>query len=108
ARGHKGRLEDQVLGRIAGDGELGEQHEIGAERRRLGARAARLLGIAVDIADDRIELRERDRERRGGAVVGSTGVHDGGVAVRYAGPQRYGVSAYGYGPSFTLACTNTP
>ena len=48
----------------------GKRHEVGAVRRGLGARAARLVGIAGDVADGRIELRERDRE-----AVGGTGVH---------------------------------
>ena len=48
----------------------GKRHEVGAVARGLGARAARLVGIAGDVADGRIELRDRDRQ-----AVGGTGVH---------------------------------
>ena len=39
-------------------------------RRRLCARAAHLVGVAGDVADGRIELRQGDRE-----AVGGSGVH---------------------------------
>ena len=47
------------------------------------ARAAHLLGIAGDVADGRIELRERD-----GEAVGGTGVHDNDVASGGSGARR--------------------
>ena len=65
------RLEHQVFRRIAGDEQLGKRHEIGAQRGRLVARAAHLVGIAGDVADGRIELRQRDIQ-----AVGGTGVHE--------------------------------
>ena len=71
AGGLEGRLEHQVLGRIAGDEQFGENDQIGALRGRLDARAAHFLGIAGDIADSRVELRDRDRE-----LIGRAGVHD--------------------------------
>ena len=51
--------------------------EIGALISRCGACAARFLGIAGDIADCRIELRDRDRE-----LIGRTGVHGIDLAPR--------------------------
>ena len=79
----EGRLQDQVLRRIAGDEQLGQHEEIGAAGRGLGPRRARLLQVAVDVADDRIELGDGDPDgigqgcchaarfsaaRRGGAI----------------------------------------
>ena len=46
AGAQEGRLVDQILRRIAGDEQLGEQHEVGALARRIGARLARLGEIA--------------------------------------------------------------
>ena len=51
-------------------------------RGRGRARAAHLFGVAGDVADGRIELRERD-----GEAVGGAGVHDMDVARRVAPPQ---------------------
>ena len=45
-------------------------HEIGAEGGGLGARVAQPREIAVDIADDRRDLRERDNEAVGGSGHG--------------------------------------
>ena len=47
----------------------GNTIEVGAVGGRLGARAAHLLGIAGNVADNRIELGDGDREPVG------TGVH---------------------------------
>src|SRR5262249_15980529 len=63
------RLEHEVFGRIAGDEQLREHHEVGALGSRLRARVPRLLGVTGDIADDRIELGKRDREPVARAVV---------------------------------------
>ncbi len=59
-------VEQQVLGRIAGERELGQQHEVDAglgpgPRRRQHAR-----GVAVDIADEQVVLREQ-QAKPGGA-----------------------------------------
>ena len=71
----EGRLQDEILGRIAGEEELGEHDHVGAEPGRLGARLAHLGGVAGDVADGRVELRERDPE-------GFRGGHGRGVARR--------------------------
>jgi hypothetical protein len=46
ASGDEGGLEDQVLGRIAGDGELGRDRQVGALPGRLGPGLADQLGVA--------------------------------------------------------------
>ena len=56
------RLQHQILDRVAGEKQLGEGDEIGALGRRLGARGTRLRSIAVDVADDRVQLRKRQLE----------------------------------------------
>ena len=61
-RVRKSGLQDQIFGRIAGDDELGRDHEIGALLRRRGARAAEGRDVASDVADRRVELRQGDRE----------------------------------------------
>ena len=67
----KGRLQHQILGRIAGEEEFGRHHDVGAERRGLRARLAQPVAIALDIADDRGNLGERDDEAVGaGAGMG--------------------------------------
>ena len=63
----KAGLLHQVLRRIAGDEQLGEQHEVGALAGRIGARLARLGEIAGDVADDRVELRDGDAQDVSGA-----------------------------------------
>ena len=58
----EGRLQHQVLRRIAGEHQLRRQHQLGALLLRLGARGTHLGEVAVDIADLGIELGERDLE----------------------------------------------
>ncbi len=79
ARRLEGGLEYEVLGHVARDEQLGENNEIGALLFRLRARLAHFLRVAGDIADSRIELRERD-----GEAVGGTGVHEQDLAMRAA------------------------
>ena len=67
AGAQEGGLVDEVLGRITGDEQLGEQDEVGALARRIGPRLARLGEIAGDVADDRIELRDGDAQDVRGA-----------------------------------------
>ena len=64
------RLEHEVFGRIAGEIELRRHDEPGAESGGFGARFAQPLQIAVDVADDRGNLRERDDEAIGGSGHG--------------------------------------
>jgi hypothetical protein len=69
------RLENEVLGRIAADEQLGEHDEISAVARRLGAGAARLVRIARDVADDRVELGDGERK-----AIRRTRVHGSDLA----------------------------
>ena len=79
------RLEDEVLGRIAGDEELGENQHVGAELRRFGARGPCLGEVAVDVADQGVELGNGDAES-----VGDVACHEGRFSappgVRQSGP----------------------
>ena len=59
------RLEDEVLGRVAGHHELGADHEVRAFRRGLGAGAQDQRLVALQVAHRGVELRERDGERVG-------------------------------------------
>jgi hypothetical protein len=51
------RLKHQVFGRIAGEEQFRREHEIGAKAGGLRAGGAQPREIAVDIADDRGNLR---------------------------------------------------
>ena len=52
--------EDQVLGRVAGQGQLGEHDQVGALAGRLGIGGKHLLDVAVEVPDDRVDLRPRE------------------------------------------------
>ena len=75
AGGLKSGLEDQILGRIAGDEQFGKGDEIGAVAGGRRTRLARALQVAGDVADDGIELRHGD-----GETIGLTCVHAAGLA----------------------------
>ena len=54
----KRRPEQQVLGRVAGDGELGEEDELRTFRARVGQTGENALAVAVQVADDSVDLGE--------------------------------------------------
>ena len=60
-------LEQQVLGRVAGDRQLGEEHELRAGVARLGDAGEDARLVAGDVADDRVELGEGDPHVGAGA-----------------------------------------
>lgn len=60
---HEGRLEEEVLGWVAGYGELGEGHEICAGVAGALRPLEDLRGVALEITDRRVHLRERQAER---------------------------------------------
>lgn len=62
-RGDELVFEQQILGRVADDGEFGEHHQVGIGRRDLPPRGEDAIDVAIDVADDRINLRECDAER---------------------------------------------
>ena len=73
ARGRsEGRLAHQVLGRIAGDVQLGKRTRSAPAGSRARARVLQLLDVAGDVAEHRVELRQRDLElcyiRHGGIL----------------------------------------
>ena len=57
------RPQQQVLGRVARDRELGEDDEVGGCPLRLGDRGDDPLDVPVEVADDDVQLRERDPHR---------------------------------------------
>ena len=52
--------EQEVLGRIARDRELGEDDELGAGGTRLGDPADDAVAVAVEVADGRVDLGQGD------------------------------------------------
>ena len=62
-------LQQQVLGRVAGDGQLGEEDQLRARAFARGAVLADLRLVAGDVADDGVDLGQRDPQ---GPVI-STG-----------------------------------
>ena len=54
--------EEEVLGRVARDGELGEEDEVGARVARLVQPADDPLAVAVEVADDGVDLGERESQ----------------------------------------------
>ena len=59
-RADEARAKEQVLGRVARDGELGKEHEIGAGLFRLVEAAEDAVPVPVEVADDRVDLGERE------------------------------------------------
>ena len=59
-RADEARPEEQVLRRVARDRKLGEEDEIGFLRFRLLQSPEDALGVAVEIADDGVDLGERE------------------------------------------------
>ena len=52
------RSKEQVLGRVAGDGQLGEEDEVGATRPGLLEPAEDAAAVAVEVADNGVDLGE--------------------------------------------------
>ncbi len=58
-RADEARPQEEVLGRIAGDRELGEEDDVGAQPARLLEARDDLVPVSRQVADDRVDLRER-------------------------------------------------
>ena len=56
-------LEQEILGRVAVHGELGEDRDLGAGRARAVQRVDDRGLVAIDVADGRVDLGERDPQR---------------------------------------------
>ena len=54
------RAQEEVLRRIAGDGELREEDEVGAARPGLLEPGEDAVAVAVEVADDRVDLGESE------------------------------------------------
>jgi hypothetical protein len=72
-------LEQQVLGRVAGERQLRKHDDLGALAAGALDRVADLRRVAVDVADRRIELGERD------AQLSALRSHAPSIACRAAG-----------------------
>src|SRR5213078_5145736 len=59
-RAHESGTQQQVLRRISRDRELREDHQIGAVRLRLGEAFEDQAAVSVEVADDRVDLRQRE------------------------------------------------
>jgi hypothetical protein len=59
---HERRPEEEILGRIAGGGELGVDDEIGSCCACIAERLEDLRAIAVEVPDDGIQLSERNSQ----------------------------------------------
>ena len=59
-RADEPRPQEQVLGRVAGDGELREEDEVGALVACLGEAPDDPVPVAVEVADDGVDLGERE------------------------------------------------
>ena len=57
--GHEAGLEHEVLGRVAGDGQLGEGGEVGAGRLGLLQGVEDALHVAVEVTHDGVDLAQR-------------------------------------------------
>ena len=55
---HEGRAQEQILGRIPRDGELGKEHEVGARRARVRDTGENAFAVAVQVAHDDVDLGE--------------------------------------------------
>ena len=58
------RAQEEVLRRIARDGELREEHEVGAARPGLFESGEDAIAVAVEVADDRVDLGESKTHAR--------------------------------------------
>ena len=58
-------LQQQVLGRVAGDRQLGEEDHLGSRAARAAQAVADLRLVAGDVADDGVDLGQRDAQGAG-------------------------------------------
>ena len=94
AAARKCALEQQVLGRVAVDRQLGEDDEPGALAAGARDPSAVAPGVALDVADGRVHLRERDPQRRGALLA----CHGSSMAADAAPTRASGAAAAPPGP----------
>src|SRR5439155_128589 len=58
----EGGLEEEILGRVAGDRQLGERDEVGTERTRLRQTVHDAPGVTLDVPDGRVDLGQAHAE----------------------------------------------
>ena len=57
------RPEEEVLGRVAGDRELGEEDDVCPGGLRIGQPGEDPLSVSVEVADGRVDLGKRESHR---------------------------------------------
>jgi hypothetical protein len=65
-------LEQEILGRIAAQHELGKRDDLRAAPLRLGRHAADGADVAVEVPNDRIDLGEGDSDLHGADTITGT------------------------------------
>ena len=88
-RADERRSQEQVLGRVAGDGELGQEHDVGALVARLGKSGENALAVAVQVADDRVDLGEGKPHRDDSTGLRLSGENTLTIERRYRGPLAF-------------------
>ena len=64
AGAQEGRPQQQILGRVARDRELGREHELGARPRGVGTGVGDALPVLGKRSDREVELGQREAEHR--------------------------------------------
>jgi hypothetical protein len=59
-RADEARSQQQILGWVGGDGELGQEHEVGLCASRFRDRLQDARAVAVEVPDGGVDLRERE------------------------------------------------
>ena len=90
------RAEQQVLGRVPGDGELGEEDELRACRARVGQTGENALAVAVQVADDSVDLGESKPHQEDSSGLRLSGENIT-IDRRYRGPTQSANGGYAAG-----------
>ena len=64
AGAQEGRAQQQILGRVAGDRELGGEHQLGTRARGIGTGVGDALPVLGERSDREVELGQREAEHR--------------------------------------------
>ena len=92
----EGRTEQQVLGRVPGDRELGEEDELRTFRARVGQTGENALAVAVQVADDSVDLGESKPHQEDSSGLRLSGENIT-IDRRYRGPLQSANGGYAAG-----------